>query len=124
MGSKHHQPPRLNICCLYLIINIQYLYIVGKYKIYLHELYKQVVSQRVQINFIFSDNIRILCLSCNIKRSKTTAKLSEKSRNNCRSKRCQRHYICDIGAYAVAVSFCCSTGIRYQKSYIFVSDHI
>ena len=25
-------------------------------------------------------------------------------------------------AYTVTVSFCCSTGIRYQKSYILVSD--
>jgi hypothetical protein len=60
------------------IIHIQYPYIVGKYKIYLNELKKQVekgtfdelfysVSQRVQINFIFIDNVPILCLSCNIK---------------------------------------------------------
>jgi hypothetical protein len=39
------------------------------------------VSQRVQINFIFTDNERILSLSCNVKMSKTNAKLSEKSRN-------------------------------------------
>jgi hypothetical protein len=26
------------------------------------------VSQRVQMNFIFNDNIRILCLSCNVKK--------------------------------------------------------
>ena len=60
-------------------INIQYTYIVGKYKIYLYELQKQAeqrsfgdlfwpVSQRVQMNFIFSDNVRILCLSCNVKK--------------------------------------------------------
>ena len=58
--------------------NIQYTYIVGKYKIYLYELQKQAeqrafgelfrpVSQRVQMNFIFNDNVRILCLSCNVK---------------------------------------------------------
>jgi len=28
------------------------------------------VSQRVQINFIFNDNVRILSLTCNIKKSK------------------------------------------------------
>ena len=39
------------------------------------------VSQRVQINFIFTDNECILSLSCNVKMSKTNAKLSEKSRN-------------------------------------------
>ena len=60
------------------IIYIQYTYIVGKYKIYLCELQKQAeqkafgellrpVSQRVQIHFIFNDNVRILCLSCNVK---------------------------------------------------------
>ena len=62
------------------LINIQYTYvIVSKYKIYLYELYKQAeqrafgelfrpVSQRVQINFIFNDNVRILCLSCNVEK--------------------------------------------------------
>ena len=45
---------------------------------YLYELQKQEkqrafgelfmpVSQRVQMNFIFNDNVRILCLSCNVK---------------------------------------------------------
>jgi hypothetical protein len=33
------------------------------------------VSQRVQMNFIFSDNVHILCLSCNVKKLKSTAKL-------------------------------------------------
>ena len=28
------------------------------------------------MNFIFSDNVRILCLSCNVIKPKTTAKLS------------------------------------------------
>ena len=36
-----------------------------------------------QINFIFNDNVRILCLSCNIKKLKTTAILSENSWNKC-----------------------------------------
>jgi hypothetical protein len=52
---------------LYWTINIQYTYIVGKYKIYLYELFRPV-SQRVQVNFIFNDNVRILCLSCNVKK--------------------------------------------------------
>jgi hypothetical protein len=34
-----------------------------------------------------------------------------------------KNVICDISAYTVTVSFCCSTGIRYQKNYILVSDH-
>ena len=60
-------------------IYIKYTCIVGKYQIYLYELQKQAeqrafgeifrpVSQRVQMNFIFSDNVRILCLSCNVKK--------------------------------------------------------
>ena len=58
---------------------IQYTYIVGKYKIYLYELQKQAeqrafielfrpVSQRVQMNFTFKHNVRMLCLSCNVKK--------------------------------------------------------
>ena len=35
------------------------------------------------MNFIFSDNVRILCLSCNVRQLKTTAKLSKKSKNKC-----------------------------------------
>ena len=60
-------------------IDIQYTYIVGKYKMYLYVLQKQAeqrafcelfmhVSQRVQMNFIYNDNVRILCLSCNVKK--------------------------------------------------------
>ena len=32
--------------------------------------------------------------------------------------------ICDVGTdtVSVTVSFCCSTGIKYQKNYILVSD--
>jgi len=36
------------------------------------------VSKRVQINLILTDNVRILYLSCNVKKSKTTVKLSTK----------------------------------------------
>ena len=61
----------------------QYTYIVVKYIVYLSELYQRrvfgllfcPVSQRVQMEFIFFDNVSILCLSCNVKKSKTTAKL-------------------------------------------------
>ena len=37
------------------------------------------------MNLISTDNVVILCLSCNVKKSKTTAKLSENSRNSLRS---------------------------------------
>ena len=52
--------------CSLIHIHVQYTYIVGKYKIYLCEL-SMPVSQRVQMNFTFTDNVRILCLSCNVK---------------------------------------------------------
>ena len=72
-------PTRPHYYIKVISINIQYTYVVGKYKIYLYELQKQAeqralgelfmpVSQRVQMNFIFTDNVRILCLSCNVKK--------------------------------------------------------
>ena len=41
----------------------------------------------MHIDFIFSDIVRILYLSCNVKTPKAIAKLSKKSRNKCRSSR-------------------------------------
>jgi hypothetical protein len=81
-----------------LILSIKYTIYVHCWKIYnlFVELKKRVekrafgdffypVSQRVQINFILSGNVRIFCLSCNrkkklkknLKKKKKTAKLSE-----------------------------------------------
>ena len=70
----------------------QYTYIVDKYIIYFYEPQKQEksgvqraflpVSQRFQINVIFTDNVRILCLSCKVKKSKTTANLPENIRKS------------------------------------------
>jgi hypothetical protein len=69
--------------------------------------------QRVQIYFIFNYNVHILCLSCSIKRSKATAKLSENSWNKRRSKRFQRRHsidwlnFCYIQSLAkISISFC------------------
>ena len=39
--------------------------------------------------FIFSDNVHILCLSCNVRQLKTTVKLSKQSRNKC----CFNHFL-------------------------------
>jgi len=62
-----------------LDIQYIYMYIVGKYKnlfgrvletgrkASLWEMLFWSVSQRVQMNFIFTDNMRILCLSCDVK---------------------------------------------------------
>ena len=76
----------------FMHVYIQYTYIVGKYKIYLYELQKlaeqqafgklfRPVSQRVQMNFIFIDNVSILCLSCNVKKSENLSDLNKKARN-------------------------------------------
>ena len=65
------------------------MYIVGKYKIYLYELQKQAeqralgelfrpFSQRVQMNCIFNDNVRILCLSCNVKKVGKLVRVKQK----------------------------------------------
>ena len=106
---------------------------IGKLKIYLHKLQKQVekqafvelfcpISQWVQINYIFSNNVHILCLSYHIKKTKTTAKLTRKNRNklilifDC--------VLCKSLSYTVTVSYCRSTWIRNQKNYILISDCI
>jgi len=77
------------------------------------------VSQRVQMNLMFPDNVHILYLSCNIKKPKTTAKLSKESRNKHRS--C---FFCEVRAYTVTVSYRRSTWIKYQKLFILVRDCI
>ena len=56
------------------------------------------VSQRVQLNFTFSSNVRILCLSCNVKNSKTTAKLSKRSRSK---RRCNRFLMVSSEKYVL-----------------------
>ena len=68
-------------------INRQYTYIVENIK-YMYTSFDEFffpVSQRVEINYIFSDNIRILFLSWYVKSPKETVKLSKKSRNKRRS---------------------------------------
>jgi hypothetical protein len=39
------------------------------------------VSQRVQMHFIFNDNVRILCLSCNVKKVGKLVRYKKKDRN-------------------------------------------
>lgn len=75
-----------------LILAVE-LHVVGKHKIHLCKLSKQVekiafddlfsrISQRVQINSIFTENVRILCLSCNAKMSKEQLSyFTEQNRN-------------------------------------------
>ena len=97
----------------------QYTYIVGKYKIYLYELFCPV-SQHVQINYIFPNYVCILYLSCNIKNDK----LSKKSRNKCHSNRILMVSSLKSVLNIVIVSYHRSTWILYQKNYILVSDRI
>jgi hypothetical protein len=73
----------------------------------------QYVSQRVQINVIFSDNVRILSLSCNIKKFKTSVKFLENSRSKRRSNRFQWcHLLLQLLFY---YHFLLALYIMYQK---------
>jgi hypothetical protein len=67
------------------------------------------------MNYIFSDNIRILYLSWYVKSPKETVKLSKKNRNN---RRFYSFWLCPLWSqrYAVTVSYRRSTWIRYQKT--------
>jgi hypothetical protein len=62
---------------IYIVENIKFIYTS-------FDEFFLPVSQRVEMNYIFSDNVRILYLSCYFKSPKETVKLSKKSRN----KRC------------------------------------
>jgi hypothetical protein len=70
-----------------------------------------------QINFIFNDNVGKLCLSCNIKESKTTAKLFDNSWNKHRSDRFQWGNLWRL-PYTVTVSFPCFTWIIIRSTII------
>jgi hypothetical protein len=74
--------------------NRQYIYIVENIKLYTSfDEFFLPVSQRVEMNYIFFDNVRILYLSCYFKSPKETVKLSKKSRN----KRCSyRFWLCPL----------------------------
>jgi len=71
-------------------------------------------------NELFPDNVRILFLFYNVLIPIATANLSKTSRNK-RHSNVFKGVICDASAYTVIVSFCCSTGIMYQKNYILIS---
>jgi hypothetical protein len=69
--------------------NRQYIYIVENIKLYTSfDEFFLPVSQRVEMNYIFFDNVRILYLSCYFKSPNETVKLSKKSRN----KRCSYRF--------------------------------
>jgi hypothetical protein len=86
--------------CLSRLIKDSFEHLVGnKYTMYVlcWKIYRKAsfstFSQWVQINYIFTDNVRILCLSCNVKKSKTTAKLSVNSWNKLSN--CFEWTLCD-----------------------------
>jgi hypothetical protein len=58
--------------CLCFLLYRHYTYIVGK----IWKLFCPVL-QRVQVNLIFSNNVRLLCFFCNVKKYKTSAKMSK-----------------------------------------------
>ena len=60
---------------LYIVKNIKFIYMS-------FDEFFLPVSHRVEMHYIFSDNVRILYLSCYFKSPKETVKLSKKSRNN------------------------------------------
>ena len=66
---------------IYIVENIKFIYTS-------FDEFFLPVSQRVEMNYIFSDNVRILYLSCYFKSPKETVKLSKKSRN----KRCSNRF--------------------------------
>ena len=75
------------------------------------------------MNFIFSANVCMLCLACNVKKPQNkltnSLKISETS--------VVLLVFDGVHAYTVTVSYLCSTSIRYQTSYInviFYNKHL
>ena len=59
------------ITCIYIVENIKFIYTS-------FDEFFLPVSQRVEMNYIFSDNVRMLYLSCYFKRPKETVTLTKK----------------------------------------------
>ena len=76
-GGVKRGRKKIDNIIIYIVKNIKFIYTS-------FDEFFLPVSQRVEMNYIFSDNVRILYLSCYFKSPKETAKLSKKSRN----KRC------------------------------------
>ena len=74
-GEKKKRP------YIYIVENIKFIYTS-------FDEFFLPVSQRVEMNYIFSDNVRILYLSCYFKSPIETVKLFKKSRN----KRCSYRF--------------------------------
>jgi hypothetical protein len=119
--------PLITFCCnicMYDCISFSNIYTIYVHCRKIYNLFARALEtdrraslwQRVQINFIFNDNVRILCLSCDIKKSKTTAKFMKIAEASV-VLIVFNGVVCDVSAYTVVVSFCRSTWIRYQKCF-------
>jgi hypothetical protein len=71
------------------------------------------VSQRVQMNFIFNDNVRILCLSCNVKKVGKLVRFKQKGQKEASFKaRTNKFYIYRQCTYIVYVFVNCNQDVK------------
>ena len=80
-GGVKQGREKIDNIIIYIVENIKFIYTS-------FDEFFLPFSQRVEMNYIFSDNVRILLLSCYFKSPKETVKLSKKSRN----KRCSNRF--------------------------------
>ena len=80
-GGVKQGREKIDNIIIYIVENIKFIYTI-------FDEFFLPVSQRVEMDYIFSDNVRILYLSCYFKSPKKTVKLSKKSRN----KRCSNRF--------------------------------
>ena len=80
-GGVKQGREKIDNIIIYIVENIKFIYTrVDEFFL--------PVSQRVEMNYIFSDNARIFYLSCYFKSPKETVKSSKKSRN----RRCSNRF--------------------------------
>jgi hypothetical protein len=85
-SEEWNEGEKIDNIIIYIVENIKFIYTI-------FDEFFLPVSQRVEMDYIFSDNVRILYLSCYFKSPKETVKLSKKSRN----KRCSnRFWLCPL----------------------------
>ena len=100
--------------CTYIVKNIKFIYTS-------FDEFFLPVSQRMEMNYIFSDNICILYLSWYVKSPTETVKLSKKSRNKRRSYRfwlCQTDYIFKLFLQSLkSLCFISSPWLKFRVGY-------
>jgi hypothetical protein len=80
-GGVKQGREKIDNIIIYIVENIKFIYTS-------FDEFFLPVSQRVEMNYIFSDNARIFYLSCYFKSPKETVKSSKKSRN----RRCSNRF--------------------------------